>query len=76
MYQVLVVGTNGSDTADRAVAVAVDRARGWKAASHFVTACTAQGSGIGVVSAAPAKSGVGLTMQQGVAGGTSTSLTG
>jgi nucleotide-binding universal stress UspA family protein len=41
MYKVLVVGTDGSDTADRAVAAAAEMARSWGSELHIVTAVRA-----------------------------------
>ncbi|HEY1652270.1 MAG TPA: universal stress protein [Acidimicrobiales bacterium] len=38
MYKVLVVGTDGSDTADRAVEAAAEIARSWGSELHIVTA--------------------------------------
>ncbi len=38
MYKVLVVGTDGSDTADRAVAATAELARSWGSEVHIVTA--------------------------------------
>ena len=38
MYKVLVVGTDGSDTADQAVAAAAEIARSWGSELHIVTA--------------------------------------
>lgn len=41
MYKVLVVGTDGSETADRAVAAAAEIARSWGSELHIVTAVRA-----------------------------------
>jgi nucleotide-binding universal stress UspA family protein len=41
MYKVLVVGTDGSDTADRAVSTAAEIARSWGSELHIVTAVRA-----------------------------------
>jgi len=45
MYKVLVVGTDGSETADRAVAAAAEIARSWGSELHIVTATRAPRSG-------------------------------
>ncbi len=55
MYKVLVVGTDGSETADRAVAAAAEIARSWGSELHIVTATRASRSG-----AASAASGAPL----------------
>jgi nucleotide-binding universal stress UspA family protein len=48
MYKCVVVGTDGSSTADKAVQVAAELARGWGSALHIVTAYQAGGgSGMG-----------------------------
>ena len=41
MYKVLVVGTDGSETADRAVEAAAEVARSWGSELHIVTATRA-----------------------------------
>jgi nucleotide-binding universal stress UspA family protein len=41
MYKVLVVGTDGSETADRAVEAAAEIARSWGSELHIVTATRA-----------------------------------
>jgi nucleotide-binding universal stress UspA family protein len=44
MYKVLVVGTDGSETADRAVEAAAEIARSWGSELHIVTAIRASRS--------------------------------
>ncbi len=53
MYKVVVVGTDGSSTADRAVAAAADLARFWGSELHIVTAVRAPRSGMASASGAP-----------------------
>jgi len=52
MYKVVVVGTDGSPTADLAVQAAVDIARSWGSALHIVTAARAPKSGMAAASGA------------------------
>ena len=47
MYRTLVVGTDGSPTADKAVAAAAELARAWGSELHIVTAFRAPRSGMG-----------------------------
>jgi nucleotide-binding universal stress UspA family protein len=51
MYKVLVVGTDGSDTADRAVETAAEIARSWGSELHIVTAARASRSSTASASA-------------------------
>jgi nucleotide-binding universal stress UspA family protein len=51
MFKCLIVGTDGSETADKAVQVAASLARDWNAALHIVTAHKAAG-GMGAASGA------------------------
>lgn len=52
MYKCIVVGTDGSATADKAVEVAARLARDWGAALHIVTAFAAKASGMAAASGA------------------------
>lgn len=52
MYKCVVVGTDGSATADKAVEAAAGLARSWGAALHIVTAYTSGPSGMGAASGA------------------------
>jgi nucleotide-binding universal stress UspA family protein len=47
MYRTVVVGTDGSPTADRAVEAAAELARSWGSALHIVTAFRSPRSGMG-----------------------------
>jgi nucleotide-binding universal stress UspA family protein len=47
MYRTLVVGTDGSPTADRAVEAAAELARSWGSELHIVTAFRSPRSGMG-----------------------------
>jgi len=47
MYKTLVVGTDGSPTADKAVAAAAELARSWGSELHIVTAFRTPRSGMG-----------------------------
>ncbi len=47
MYKTLVVGTDGSPTADQAVAAAAELARSWGSELHIVTAYRTPRSGMG-----------------------------
>jgi nucleotide-binding universal stress UspA family protein len=63
MYTCIVVGTDGSATADKAVEAAASLAREWKAALHIVTAYRSGHSGMAAATgAAMADSG----MQEGL----------
>jgi nucleotide-binding universal stress UspA family protein len=65
MYKVLVVGTDGSETADRAVAAAAEIARSWGSELHIVTATRAPRSSAALASASGAPlvdSGAGAAM--------------
>jgi len=63
-YTRVVVGTDGSATADRAVETAADLARQLKAELHVVTAYKSSGGGIGAASgAAMAESGAAEGLQ-------------
>jgi nucleotide-binding universal stress UspA family protein len=53
MYNIVVVGTDGSDTADRAVSTAADIARSWGSELHIVTAVKAPRAGMASASGAP-----------------------
>ncbi len=53
MYKTIVVGTDGSATADRAVEVAANLARQWGAALHLVTAYRSSEPGMGAAAGAP-----------------------
>ncbi|HWE54293.1 MAG TPA: universal stress protein [Acidimicrobiales bacterium] len=67
MFKSIVVGTDGSPTADRAVEAAANLARDFAAQLHVVTAYR-EASGIGAASgAALAESGVGRALQHDVA---------
>lgn len=63
MYKSVVVGTDGSSTADKAVQVAAELARGWGAALHIVTAYQTGGSGMGS-SAALVDTGASAALHQ------------
>jgi nucleotide-binding universal stress UspA family protein len=52
MYSCIVVGTDGSPTADRAVEAATNLARQWGAVLHLVTAYRSSGPGMGSISGA------------------------
>ena len=63
MYKIVVVGTDGSPTADKAVQAAADIARSWGAELHIVTAVRAPGSGMAAATgAAMVDSGAGQAM--------------
>jgi nucleotide-binding universal stress UspA family protein len=47
MYRTVVVGTDGSPTADKAVEAAAELARSWGSALHIVTAFRSPRSGMG-----------------------------
>jgi nucleotide-binding universal stress UspA family protein len=65
MYKTLVVGTDGSQTADEAVKAAADLARSWGSELHIVTAFRAPRSGMGSVTGADlAESGAGQALAE------------
>jgi nucleotide-binding universal stress UspA family protein len=65
MYKTLVVGTDGSPTADEAVKAAADLARSWGSELHIVTAFRAPRSGMGsATGAALADSGAGQALAE------------
>ncbi len=53
MYKIVVVGTDGSPTADRAVQAAADIARSWGSELHIVTAVKAPRPGMASATGAP-----------------------
>jgi nucleotide-binding universal stress UspA family protein len=53
MYKILVVGTDGSPTAERAVQAAADIARSWGSELHIVTAVRAPRPGMASATGAP-----------------------
>jgi nucleotide-binding universal stress UspA family protein len=53
MYKIVVVGTDGSPTADKAVQAAADIARSWGAKLHIVTAVRSPSSGMAAATGAP-----------------------
>ncbi len=53
MYKVVVVGTDGSPTADKAVQAAADIARSWGSALHVVVATRAPSTAMGAAIGAP-----------------------
>jgi nucleotide-binding universal stress UspA family protein len=68
MYKCVVVGTDGSSTAEKAVQKAADLARDWNAALHIVTAYRVGRSGRGAASGGPtAQMGVRTELQRGAA---------
>ena len=65
MYKIVVVGTDGSPTADKAVQAAADIARSWSAELHIVTAMRAPRSGMASATGAPlVDTGVGQAMAE------------
>lgn len=52
MFKTLVVGTDGSATAEKAVEVAAGLAKGWNATLHVVTAYSTTETGLGAASGA------------------------
>jgi nucleotide-binding universal stress UspA family protein len=65
MYKTLVVGTDGSQTADEAVKAAADLARSWGSELHIVTAFRTPRSGMGSVTGADlAESGAGQALAE------------
>ena len=68
MYKIVVVGTDGSPTADKAVQAAADIARSWGSELHIVTAVRASVPGMGSAAGAPmVDSGVGQALADEVA---------
>jgi len=68
MYKIVVVGTDGSPTADKAVQAAADIARSWGSELHIVTAVRASIQGMGSAAGAPmVDSGVGQALADEVA---------
>jgi nucleotide-binding universal stress UspA family protein len=68
MYKCIVVGTDGSETASKAVQVAASLAREWQAALHIVTAFKSGSTGMAAATgAAMADTGARHGMQQGAA---------
>jgi nucleotide-binding universal stress UspA family protein len=59
MYKTIVVGSDGSETAGRAVEAAVEMARGWGSSLHVITAYTSGGGGMGEASGAALAGGGG-----------------
>lgn len=65
MYRIVVVGTDGSPTADRAVEAAADLARSWGSELHIVTAVRSPRSGMASASGAPlVDSGAGAALAE------------
>ena len=65
MYKTLVVGTDGSQTADEAVKAAADLARSWGSELHIVTAFRTPRSGMGAATGADlADSGAGQALAE------------
>jgi nucleotide-binding universal stress UspA family protein len=65
MYNVIVVGTDGSPTADKAVQAAADIARSWGSALHIVTAVKAPRSAMAAASGAPlVDTGIGQVLAE------------
>jgi nucleotide-binding universal stress UspA family protein len=63
MYKVVVVGSDGSPTADKAVQAAADIARGWGSVLHVVTAVRAPRPGMASATGAPlVDTGLGQAM--------------
>ena len=63
MYKIVVVGTDGSGTADKAVQAAADIARSWGSALHVVTATRVPSSTMGFATGAPlVDTGAGAAM--------------
>jgi nucleotide-binding universal stress UspA family protein len=67
MYKVVLVGTDGSSTADKAVKAAADIARSWDSELHVVTAVRAPRVSVTAATGAPA---IDTSMGQAVAEGT------
>ncbi len=65
MYRTLVVGTDGSPTADKAVQAAADLARSFGAALHIVSAFRAPRPGMGAAAGGPlVDTGVGQALAE------------
>lgn len=66
MYNVIVVGTDGSPTADKAVQAAADIARSWSSALHIVTAVKApRAAGMAAATGAPmVDTGIGQVLAE------------
>ena len=65
MYKIVVVGTDGSSTADQAVRAAADIARSWGSKLHVVTAVRAPRPGMASATGAPLiDSGAGQALVQ------------
>jgi nucleotide-binding universal stress UspA family protein len=67
MYKVLVVGTDGTETADRAVEAAAEIARSWGSELHIVSATRAPRAGAASASTTGAPlvdSGAGAALQE------------
>jgi len=65
MYKIVVVGTDGSPTADQAVRAAADIARSWGSELHIVTAVRAQRPGMASGTGAPlVDSGAGQVLAE------------
>lgn len=65
MYRIVVVGTDGSPTADRAVEAAADLARSWGSQLHIVTAFRSSRSGIAAAAGSDlVDSGAGQAMAE------------
>jgi nucleotide-binding universal stress UspA family protein len=68
MYKVVVVGTDGSATADKAVQAAADVARSWGSELHIVTAVKAPRVSAGSVTGGPMMDpGMGQAVAEGAA---------
>ena len=68
MYKIVVVGTDGSPTADKAVQAAADIARSWGSELHIVTAVRTANPGRGSAAGAPlVDSGAGQALADEVA---------
>jgi nucleotide-binding universal stress UspA family protein len=68
LYKNVLVGTDGSATADKAVEIAAGLAKGWKATLHIVVAFRTGSSGMAAASgAAMADSGAQQGIQHGAA---------
>ena len=65
MYKIVVVGTDGSPTADKAVQSAADIARSWGSELHIVTAVRSPRPGMASATGAPlVDTGVGQAMAE------------
>ena len=65
MYKIVVVGTDGSPTADKAVQAAADIARSWGSELHIVTAVRAPRPGMASATGAPlVDTGLGQAMAE------------